>query len=421
MRITYVGFGDFHRYAGMKQLFHFAQEVARNNHQTQILIAGSSKSVRSMDEPPLGKIVEMSFSGPRLTIDVRKRVECFAPDILHVWTPRFVPALAGWQLHRLTGASVIVDHEDDEEYHVSYMRRASTQNWQKGWRRLAIPAIVARNTFRPWFRPLSKNGEATRTAKEAFTYQLLTRAAIAHSAISPNLVAWAKGQWPDKPVHLLYPGANLERFAPTSPDIALQTRLGLADKSVLVYSGTMSLEVFRWFLDVLGTVIQEIPHVTLLLIGEDSFRKEASQLAVERGLERDYCLLGQQSYAEIPRLLSLGQILLQHPLDLGNEMRLPAKLPEYLATGKPIITFAAGIGETLEDGVHVRKLFSTDPLEAASLVKELLRDEFQRQRLGSSARQLASQRFDWTKNGRTLTAIYDEVLRTSKYGQHLRR
>lgn len=414
MRITYVGFGDFHRYAGMKQLYHFAQEVARNNHQTQILVAGRADSVRSMDEPALAEIVQMAFSGPGLTAEVRERVKRFAPDILHAWTPRFVPALVGWQLHRLTGALVILDHEDDEQYHLRYTRRAWTQNWQEGWRRLAIPAIMARNAVRPWLRPLAQNGDPTRPARESFTYRLLTNATTAHTAISPNLVTWAKSQWPEKPVHLLYPGANLHLFSPAPPDPLLLAKLELVEKSVLVYSGTMDFAVFRWFLDVLGSVIQEIPDVVLLLIGEDSFRAEARQLAVERGLERGYRLLGQQPYKEIPRFLSLGDVLLQHPLDLGNEMRLPAKLPEYLATGKPIITFATGIGQTLEDGTHVRKLFSPDPLEAAALVKELLQDRAQSQRLGASARQVAAERFDWTKNGRALVEIYDQVLLSAR-------
>lgn len=414
MKITFIGYGDFHRYAGMKQLYHFAQEVNQHDHHTQILIAGKADSVQSMDEPSLSKIVELAYVGPRLTSNIRQRVLDFAPDILHIWTPRFVPALTGWQLHRLTGTLVILDHEDDEQYHLRYMRRAWTQNWQKGWRRLAIPAIMARNAVRPWLQPLAQNGDPTRPARESFTYSLLTRAAVAHTAISPNLVTWAQSQWPEKPVHLLYPGANLHLFAPAPPNQLLLAKLELAGKSVLVYSGTMNLAVFRWFLDVLESVIREIPDAVLLLIGEDSFRAEAKRLAVERGLEQSYRLIGQQPYSEIPRYLSLGDVLLQHPLDLGNEMRLPAKLPEYLAMGKPIITFAVGIGETLEDGSHVRKLSSQDPSEAAALVKELLHDQGQSQRLGASARRVATERFDWTKNGRALVEIYDQVLRAAR-------
>jgi glycosyltransferase involved in cell wall biosynthesis len=414
MRITYVGYGDFHYFAGMKQLYHFAQEVCRQGHQAQILIAGSAETARVMHEPPSADIVEMRFSGPLLSKAVRGRVKAFQPDIIHVWTPRFLPALAGWQLHQLTNALVILDHEDDEDYHLHYMRRSWTQNWQTSWRRLAKPAIKARNAIRPWFQPLTESGNPTRPAREAFTYQRLTKATSAHTAISPNLVAWAKGQWPERPVHLLYPGANLKLFSPTPPDALLLADLGLVGRSVLVYSGTMSIIMFRWFLDVLENVIREIPDVALLLIGEDSFRAEAKQLAVERGLESSCHLIGQQPYTEVPRFLSLANVLLQHPLDLGNEMRLPAKLPEYLATGKPIITFAAGIGQTLEDGIHVRKLFSPDPLEAATLVKELLQDPVLSQALGESARQIASDRFDWTKNGRALVGIYEQVLQNAR-------
>ncbi|MCA9987164.1 MAG: glycosyltransferase, partial [Anaerolineales bacterium] len=400
-----------HRYAGMKQLYHFAQEVGRNDHQTQILLAGKADSVESMDEPPLGEIVEMAFSGPRLTAEVRQRVKHFAPDILHVWTPRFVPALAGWQLHRLTGARVIVDHEDDEEYHVVYMRRAWTQNWQKGWRRLAVPAIVARNSARPWFQPLGKNAEATRAAQEAFTYKRLTDAAVAHTAISPNLVAWARCRWPHKPVHLLYPGANLDLFAPAPPDPILQDELGLVDKSVLVYSGTMSLRIFEWFLQVLRHVKNQRNDIFMVLVGEDSFRNAAEKLAYDLDLGGAYRLIGQQSYSSVPSYLSLADIVIQHPIDQANELRLPAKLPEYLATGKPVVTFANGIGQSLQDGVHVRKLYTDQPSEAAHVVLELLDQPHQRDALGKAARNLARERYDWTINGERLVRIYAEVLK----------
>lgn len=412
MRITYVGFGDFHRYAGMKQLYHFAQEVVRNNHQTQILIAGRAESVESMDEPSLSEIVEMAFSGPWLTSAVRQRVERFAPDILHVWTPRFVPALAGWQLHRQTGARVIVDHEDDEEYHLRYMHRAWTQNWQKGIRRLAMPAIVARNTIKPWFQPLNTDGVSARPAQEMLTRNRLERVAVAHTAISPNLVAWAKRQWPDKPVYLLYPGANLALFAPSPPDARLKAELGLKEEAVLVYSGTLSLQIFEWFMKFLRDIREQRTDVHMLLVGEDNFRTAAEKLAHGLQLDGVYHLIGQQSYKDVPRYLSLADVLVQHPIDQANELRLPAKLPEYLATGKAVVTFDSGIGRSLEDGVHVRKLYTDQPSEAARIVLELLNQPDQRGALGNAARNLARERFDWTTNGQRLVQIYSEVLRT---------
>jgi glycosyltransferase involved in cell wall biosynthesis len=394
----------------MKQLYHFAQEVCRHGHQAQILIAGSADTVRCLDEPPLAEIVEMRFAGPQLAKAVRRRTQEFQPDIIHVWTPRHIPALAGWQLHLLTGARIIVDHEDDEEYHLRYMRNGWTMNWCKGVRRLAIPVIYGRNVAMCWLAPLDGAGIAHCGAKEALSYQLLMRAAVAHTAISPNLAASIKRESPTKPVHVLCPGANLEMFKPRPRDADLEAQLGLSHKTVLVYSGTMSLGIFVWFMEVLRLIINQRDDIRLILIGEDGFRSAAERVAQTIGTESFYHLIGQAPYTEVPRYLSLADILIQHPIDQGNHLRFPAKLSEYLAMGKPVITFASGIGESLEDGIHVRKLYTDDASEAARVICELLDDPGVCESLGRFARTLAEDRFDWKKNGSQLVALYELAL-----------
>ncbi len=410
VRITYVGYGDFHHYAGMKQLYHFAQEVRRQGHAAQILIAGSTETVISMEEPPEAEIVEMAFTGPLLARRVRQQVLAFEPEILHIWTPRHVPALAGWQLHRSTGVPLVMDHEDDEDYHVCSLRQATMARWQHGARRFAAPVALLRDALWPWVMPVRSDGAVSRMAKEPVTYRQVTRAASAHTAISPNLTAWAKSQWPGVPVHLLYPGANLQLFGPHVTADGLQEELGLNNRQVLVYSGAMNTEIFFWFMRVLAGVVGRFPKAVLLLVGDDGFRVEAKRVATGMGLQNHYRLVGRVPYSQVPRFLSLADVLLQHPLDLGNNLRLPAKLPEYLSIGRAVVTYAQGIGESLEDHVQVRKLYTSEPEEAVDAVCQLLDDPSQRAALGYAARQLACQRFDWSENGRRLITIYRDLL-----------
>jgi glycosyltransferase involved in cell wall biosynthesis len=232
----------------------------------------------------------------------------------------------------------------------------------------------------------------------------------AHTAISPNLVVWIKERCPNVPVHLLYPGANLDMFSPEIEGTTVDRELGLEDHKVLVYTGTMSLEIFSWFMEVLSQVIKKYPEIVLVLVGEDRFRVAAERLANEKGLTENYYLIGQSPYADIPNYLAAADILLQHSLDQANVLRLPAKLPEYLAMGKPVITFAEGIGESFEDGVHVRKLRSKDPSEAATHVIDILGNPVIQNKLGAAARELACKRFEWSKNSAWLTQIYAQIL-----------
>jgi glycosyltransferase involved in cell wall biosynthesis len=409
VRVTYVGFGDFYRYAGMKQLYHFAQGLCRQGHQAQILVAGSASSVASMGEPPLAEVVEMAFSGPVLAGHVRQRVLDFRPDVLHVWTPRQVPALAGWQLQRSTGARLILDHEDDEGYLARIYARSQGRRLSRGLRRLARPLARLRGHALPWLAPLRPDGSARRMAQDRLASALLRPQVRAHTAISPALVAYVGQTWPGKPVHLLYPGADLSLFHPQRDGSRVRQQHRLEDRPLLVYSGTMSLAIFAYFCEVMRLVVAAVPEATLLVLGNDEFRVGADSMAERLGLRKRVLLIGMVPYSQVPDYLAAADVLLQHPLDIGNDLRLPAKLPEYLAMGKPLVMYSQGIGEILQHGVHALKVTTSAPEEMSNCILSLVHDPSLGSDLGRRARELARQSFDWDTNCERLVEIYQTV------------
>jgi len=410
MRITYIGFGDFHVYAGMKQLYHFAQEVCRQGHQAQILIAGSAETVQAMEEPPLAEIVEMAFVGPRLTRRVRQRVLDFEPDILHVWTPRHVPALAGWQLQRCTGAKLILDHEDDEDYLARLYSQGQGKRLRGALRPVARPLAQMRGQILPWLVPLRSDGRVRRMARDRLAAALLRPCVDAHTAISPALVAHVRRAWATDSVYLLYPGADLALFAPQRNGGRVRQQYALEGRRLLVYTGTMNLAIFEYFVRVMQHLVIVVPDAFLLLVGNDGFRSDAQSLVAQLGLQDHVRLIGIVPYPEVAEHLAAADVLLQHPLDIGNELRLPAKIPEYLAMGKPIVTYSQGIGEILEDGVHALKVSSLKPDEMAQCLLMLLSDPSLRMEMARAARSLALHLFDWQANTRKLLSIYQAVV-----------
>ena len=145
-------------------------------------------------------------------------------------------------------------------------------------------------------------------------------------------------------------------------------------------------------------------------VGNDDFREEASVLIERWELQGHVVLTGPVPHREMPCYLAAADVLLQHNYDLSNEYRLPAKLPEYLAMGRPVVTFSAGIGRILVDGMDVLKISTDRPKEMAEKVLCILDDGSLAQRLGANARRKAEALFDWSKNTRTLAGIYEEVL-----------
>lgn len=413
MHITYVGFGDFFRYAGMKQLYHFAQEISKLGHKTQILVPGDCDTVASMDEPPMSEILPIHFRGPFLARSVIRRVQAFNPDILHVWTPRHVPALTGWQLSRVTKAPVVLDHEDDERYLRRSYHESQGQRLQGNTRRIARPVAQLKGQLLPWFSPLKSDGNARRMAEDSLSSARIRPYVRAHSAISPALVRYVQQNWGESHTYLLYPGADLKRFCPALDGIDIRNQLGMGKRRLLVYTGTMNMAIFMYFVNVLEGVRARSYDAALLLVGNDDFRPEAEQWLQHHGLEQVVRLVGIVPYSQVPRFLASADILLQHPIDIGNELRLPAKLPEYLAMGKPLVMYSQGIGVLLDDQVHALKLHTVDPTEMVEMIVMILDYPDLANKLGNNARILAERLFDWKANASHLAEIYTDTLSRS--------
>jgi 2-polyprenyl-3-methyl-5-hydroxy-6-metoxy-1,4-benzoquinol methylase len=112
--------------------------------------------------------------------------------------------------------------------------------------------------------------------------------------------------------------------------------------------------------------------------------------------------------------MRLADVLVQpgHPGEF-NDYRIPSKLPEFLATGRPVVLPATNIGRYLRDGEECVLLRRGDALEIAGTLRRLLSDAQLRQRLGEGARAFAERNFSWTDSARKLKRFYDRVLRES--------
>lgn len=409
MKITFVGYGDFDRHAGMKQMYHFAQQVCHLGHMAQLLIAGSATTAEVMDEPPLAEIIELAFTGPLLHRSVRRRVTAFKPDIIHVWTPRHVPALAGCQLQKATGARLVLDHEDDERFLERMYTDTPGRHWQGPVGALVRPLSKVKRQTMPWLSPLRRDGSVQRMSQESIGVSLLRSRASAHTAISPALCRHVEATWPARTAHLLYPGVDLNFFHPKVSDKRTRQVHALGDDPVIAYIGTMNVEIVRYFVKVIDEVRVSYPKTRMLLIGDVSFVDKALGRALS---SLEVICTGRLPYRRMPEYMSQADVLLQHPIDIGNELRLPAKLPEYLASGRPIVTYSTGIGEILKQGVHAIKLQTSDPSEMAAAVCLLLSDREMAACMGRAARALAESLFDWHASGQRLLEIYELVLGT---------
>jgi len=414
MRVVFVGLGDFYHHPGMKQLYNFANAFCLEGNQAQMLIAGNASTAAVMSAPPYFDILEMSLQGPLLSKSIAHRVKDFRPDIIHALTFRHVPALIGWQLKRQTGAPLVIYHEDDEEF-------LARQYWNQVGKRfspqlhpLVKPVIRLRNYAETITKPQNSNGSVRHMTRIGWSYELVKRSCDGHIAISPSLACWVGSEWPDQSVSVLYPGTDLTIFSPARSGAEVRRALDLEAQQALVYSGSMNQTIIQCLVQMLAVVATSYPDTTLVLLGNDSLESFAQSEASRMGVQSNLRFVGLVPYSEVPNYLAAADILVQHAVDLGNEYRLPAKLPEYLAMGKPLVTYSQGSGQLLEEGVHALKIHTSDPAELASRVIELIENPSLAQQLGDNARRLAIDLFDWQKCGHRLVSVYESVLSTQR-------
>jgi glycosyltransferase involved in cell wall biosynthesis len=117
--------------------------------------------------------------------------------------------------------------------------------------------------------------------------------------------------------------------------------------------------------------------------------------------------LGDVPWREIPGYLALADAYVQPggPNDF-NRYRLPSKLPEFLAMGRPVILPACNLAEEMNEGENALLLHRGDALEIAAGLERLLDEPGLAERLGTGARQFAVERLSWPRNAAALADFY---------------
>ncbi len=192
-------------------------------------------------------------------------------------------------------------------------------------------------------------------------------------------------------------GVDTAVFRPRQPDARRRERLGVGDRFVVVWCGTIGL---AHGLDVVLRAAARLAErarrdIVFLLVG-DGARLDALRAAVaDRGLD-NVIFAGQMDHGEIPDLLADADAFLVHlraaPLFATV---LPSKIFEGAAMGLPLIAGLDGFARRLVDEAGCGRCFAPeDDAELAETVLQLADDSSLRRRLGAAGRALVQRDFD---------------------------
>ena len=230
--------------------------------------------------------------------------------------------------------------------------------------------------------------------------QVVTRAFDRVSSISVRMTERAVGKGVPPGRVCLFPNwvdVHAIPAEPPSDTNSFRQKLGLAGKTVLLYSGNMGNKQGIEILPALAAALAKEENIHLLLCGEGAFRPEIERLTA--GM-RNITLLPLQPVARLSSLLNAADIHLLPQKSGMADLVMPSKLTGMLSSGRPVIA-------TAEQGTQVAEVIGGRlDLEAAAepcglvvpsgdldaltrAVRHLAADPFLRCRMGAAARRYA--------------------------------
>ncbi|MDH5674589.1 MAG: glycosyltransferase family 4 protein [Myxococcales bacterium] len=149
---------------------------------------------------------------------------------------------------------------------------------------------------------------------------------------------------PEAKLTVITNGVDRELYASRPPDRALAARLGVEDRFVCCYAGTIGMASG---LDIVLRAARELrargdTSVCFLLVGEGAVRAELQAQAEREGLD-NVIFTGRLPKADMPAVLSVADCCLVHLKKTELfETVLPSKLFEALAMRRPVILGVRG-------------------------------------------------------------------------------
>jgi glycosyltransferase involved in cell wall biosynthesis len=217
---------------------------------------------------------------------------------------------------------------------------------------------------------------------------------------------------PGKPSRVIWPAAAPEFFARPLP-WPLRDALGWGhEHTVLFYHGnlhpTNRAELAELYEAVVALNATGTP-TTLLRAGRD-FCPLPGDLAI-RAAPHVIALGRIDRQEHLAPLLSLTDIFVQPGApDSFNSFRFPSKLPEFFASGRPVILPRANLGMRVRDGIDALVLDRADAAGIAAAVRRLRADPALATSLGEAAASYARLHFSWSRSAEVLGAFYDSLL-----------
>jgi glycosyltransferase involved in cell wall biosynthesis len=238
------------------------------------------------------------------------------------------------------------------------------------------------------------------TQQKRFADGVVTISAVLHHR------AVAIGCPVDRVIHIPT-GAATDRIKPLPIDVARQKLNVPMDRLLLGFIGVSQTD-----LEIVFQAMRSIPEAWLMLIGD--IRAEVSRLAHSFGVAERLWQTGRKDGEEVSLYLACADVMVM-PMKAtaGNRGRLPNKILDYLAAGKPIVANPVGdVKDIIER--HRCGTLADDTDQFANAIRTLWDAPNERLEMGRRARAIAESEYGWTPLIDKLEQFYDKIHRARR-------
>ena len=388
-KVIFVSYGTF----DCNSAGHIAG-FARRLHQLGYATAVCARE-RPLDAYAFGAPEFAFFTNQDLALDPQGVIGfdgSFEParTVMIGWTPRKAVRRALSRAAAVTGAPYVIHFEDNED-HLTRLRL------EKAGPAAEIDPFAA-------------------AADDAAEREALLRGALGATIIEERLREILPAR---TPTLLLEPGVDSSVFGtplPTYRRASLLRAAGVSGSArVVVYPGNAHRANVGEMAELYRAVRQlreSGRDVVLLKTGVDD--PEAAATLDDVAAAAGVIALGQTPRPLLVDLLKCADLFVQ-PGAPGpfNDYRLPSKLPEFMAVGRPIVLPRTNVGLRLRHGVDAMLLETGAAEEIAAHAGAILADPVLAERLAANVRRFATRTYDWDRQGDKL-ADYLERLHRSR-------
>lgn len=219
---------------------------------------------------------------------------------------------------------------------------------------------------------------------------------------------------PQEKILVIPNGVDTSRFIPRQPDYELKSSLGLNDKLVIGFVGSVvDYEGLHDLLAAASILKQKYgDRFALLIVGDGAARKELIKQAADLSLDQQVIFTGRVPHSEVERYYSIIDIAPFPRIPIWVcEMVSPLKPFEAMAMGKAVVASSVdALAEIVADGENGLIFEKGSVSSLAAVLDTLLSNEILRKNIGATGRTWVVQNRDWKILSAKIKALYQSLL-----------